>query len=316
MESVTAIKSHGSEVSISNEQHSVAVNHERHKDRKSKTRKLKPTAEIDAYYMRDVGKRELLSHEQERELARAAKDGNDAARVMLTSCNLRLVISQARPFTGRGVALLDLIQEGNLGLMRAIEKFNPDLGYRLSTYATWWIRQNIERYIMNQARNVRVPVHTLKEVSFCRRKEVALQQSLGREPRHAELAEACERTTDELLELLGCHESSQTFEEYLPEPDEIAGDETYSAEYVSPELQAHRDQRHKLLDSLMTELGPLQREVLTQRYGLDGQPPRTLEQVGENVGLTRERVRQIQLNSVGRIRQNAARQGYDASMVF
>lgn len=266
--------------------------------------------------MKEISAMKLLTYEQEVELARAARKGNAASRLVLISCNLRLVAANARRYVGRGVALMDLIQEGNIGLMRAVDKYDPERGFRLSTYATWWIRQSIDRAVMNQARNVRVPVHVLKEISQCNRRRTELTHELGRVPTTGELARACERSIDELESLLSCHESGQSFEDYLPEPEELIGDESLSADWMDPETEIHRSRLHRTVDYLLRQLGPLQRDVLVQRFGLDGEPPRTLEQVGENVGLTRERVRQIQLNSVGRVRQVAAREGYDISSVF
>lgn len=270
----------------------------------------------EALYMREISETRLLTYDQEVELARAARKGSASSRLVLISCNLRLVVANARRYVGRGVGLMDLIQEGNIGLMRAIDKYDPERGFRLSTYATWWIRQSIDRAVMNQARNVRLPVHVLKEISQCRRRQTELTHQLGRVPTSAELAEACGRSVADLESLMGCHESSQSFEEYLPEPDELVGDGLLSAECVDPETRIHRSSLHRTVHNLLQQLGPLQRDVLVQRFGLDGNPPRTLEQVGKNVGLTRERVRQIQLNGVGRARQIAAREGYDISAIF
>lgn len=274
------------------------------------------TMTAEALYMKEISEMKLLTYEQEVDLARAARNGNTSSRLVLISCNLRLVVANARRYMGRGVGLMDLIQEGNIGLMRAIDKYDPERGFRLSTYATWWIRQSIDRAVMNQARNVRLPVHVLKEISQCRRRQTELTHQLGRAPSSVELAEACGRSVEELESLMGSHESGQSFEEYLPEPDELVGDELLSVECVDPETRIHRSRLHKTVHYLLEQLGPQQRDVLVQRFGLDGDPPRTLEEVGENVGLTRERVRQIQLNGVGRVRQIAAREGYDISAIF
>jgi|SRR5690554_950322 len=270
----------------------------------------------EASYVRELARIRLLSREQELILARAVREGDDKSREVMIVSNLRLVVSMARRYRNRGVSLLDLIEEGNIGLMRAVDKYDPELGCRFSTYATWWVRQSVERAIMNHARDVRLPVHIIKDISQCLRRQNVLAHELGRLPTRAELAEACDRDSEELGTLLGRHESSHEYQDFMPEVEEIAGDELASATNIDPANHVHRATLYTTLHGWLADLSARQRDVLTLRFGLDGQPARTLEEVGESVGLTRERVRQIQLQAISRLHQFARREGYDISAFF
>jgi len=209
------------------------------------------------------------------------------------------------------------VNEATIGLMRAVDKSAPARRFRSSTYATWWVRQSIERAIMNHARNVRLPVHVIKDISHCLRHETELSHRLGRRPRRRELADYLSRPLAELDELLSCHESSYDAGESLPDVDaldaDIRVDELRGAD---PAQRQHNQSSCRTLRRWLAELSLRQRDVLVRRFGLDGFLAATLEQVGADVGLTRERVRQIQIDAMRRLRRLAARDGYDLDAFF
>lgn len=268
-------------------------------------------------YIRDIGPIGVLEYTQELELARAARDGDECSRQQMIRHNLRLVISIARRYRHRGLTLLDMVEEGNIGLMRAVDKYDPERGFRFSTYATWWVRQSIERAIMNHARNVRLPVHIIKDISQCLRHEAELSHRLGRRPRRSELADSLSRPLPELEALLDCHESSYDSGESLPDIDDLDADSVIDElRGADPALRQHSRSSCSTLRRWLAELSGRQREVLIRRFGLDGFVAGTLEQVGADVGLTRERVRQIQIDAMRRLRRLAARDGYDLDAFF
>ncbi|KKO11928.1 sigma-70 family RNA polymerase sigma factor [Pseudohongiella sp.] len=268
-------------------------------------------------YIKDISPIGVLEYTQELKLARAARDGDESSRQQMIRHNLRLVISIARRYRHRGLTLLDMVEEGNIGLMRAVDKYDPERGFRFSTYATWWVRQSIERAIMNHARNVRLPVHVIKDISQCLRHEAELSHRLGRRPRRSELADYLSRPLAELEELLNCHESSYDSGESLPDIESLDAD-TFIDELrgTDPALRQHNRSSCSTLRRWLAELSERQRGVLIRRFGLDGFAAGTLEQVGEDVGLTRERVRQVQIEAMRRLRRLAAREGYDLDAFF
>jgi len=273
--------------------------------------------DAEACYIREVSPIQLLDYEQELQLARKARDGDEDSRKAMIRHNLRLVMSLARRYRNRGLSLLDLVEEGNLGLMRAVDKYDPERGFRFSTYATWWIRQNIERAIMNHARNVRLPVHIIKEISKCLRHESELGQRLGRKPSKEELAVFTGRSLSELMELLDGHESSQDGYDAMPDVDMLDVDAHGGAQKsADPAQRLQQRSSENTLQRWLNELSARQRNVLIRRFGLQGHVASTLEQVGADIGLTRERVRQIQIESMRRLRRMAAREGYDISAFF
>lgn len=275
------------------------------------------SADAEITYLRDVSPIDLLDYESELALARAARDGDEKSRCSMIRHNLRLVVSIARRYRNRGMTLLDMVEEGNIGLMRAVDKYDPERGFRFSTYATWWIRQSIERSIMNHARNVRLPVHIIKDVSQCLRQEAELSHQLGRKPRRSELAQHLGRELDEVESLLDCHESSYDTAEIVPDVDSLDADVFMGSQRsADPENRLHGISRKNTLYRWMAELSRRQREVLIRRFGLDGYIAGTLEQVGEDIGLTRERVRQIQLEAMRRLRRLANREGYNLDAFF
>lgn len=274
-------------------------------------------ADAEACYIREVSPIDLLPYTDELRLARAARAGEAEAREAMIRHNLRLVISLARRYRNRGLSLLDMIEEGNIGLMRAVDKYDPERGFRFSTYATWWVRQNIERAIMNHARNVRLPVHVIKDISVCLRQQAELTQRFGRKPSRVELAEYMGRELAELEEVLDCHESSHDGSDIMPDVDMLDADTFGGAlNSVDPALRLHGQTAQATLRRWLDQLHSRQREVVVRRFGLDGHVASTLEQVGEDIGLTRERVRQIQIESMRRLRRMAAAEGYDISAFF
>ncbi len=275
------------------------------------------SADAEQQYIKDISPIGVLGYTRELELARAARDGDPDSREQMIRHNLRLVISIARRYRHRGLTLLDMVEEGNIGLMRAVDKYDPERGFRFSTYATWWVRQSIERAIMNHARNVRLPVHIIKDVSQCLRHEAELAHRLGRRPRRRELADHLSRPLRELEELLNCHESSYESGESLPDVDGLDADLLIDdMRATDPAQRQHSKSSRSTLRRWLGELSLRQRDVLTRRFGLDGHPAGTLEQVGADVGLTRERVRQIQIEAMRRLRRLAARDGYDLDAFF
>lgn len=259
---------------------------------------------IDALsaYQRDVGGTSLLSASEEVELGRLVQRGDSAARARMIESNLRLVIMMARRYMNRGLPLDDLIEEGNLGLIRAVEKFDPELGYRFSTYAGWWIRQAVERALANQSRLIRLPVHVTKAISSCHRAIRVLTQQLGRTPDAAEVAAQCNMTVAEVRDLLNVHQEAEAADRAAERSEGFADEAVADPRPADPEtLLLEREMRDRLEASL-EGLDARQQEVICRRFGLRGHEPQTLEQVGAAVSLARERVRQIQLQALARLR--------------
>ena len=268
-------------------------------------------------YLREIGAANLLTAEEEISLARRIREGDEEARARMIESNLRLVVKIARRYLNRGLALLDLIEEGNLGLIRAVEKFDPDKGFRFSTYATWWIRQTIERALMNQTRTIRLPIHVVKEINIYLRAARRLSQQLDHEPSAEEIAALLDKPLQDVERMLGFNERvtsvdlPQGREGDRPRLDSIADEHNSKPTEV---LQAEDVREH--LESWLEKLSDKQREVVVRRFGLQGYDNSTLEQVARELGVTRERVRQIQIDALRRLRVILEQQGFSVETLF
>src|SRR5690242_10000701 len=259
-----------------------------------------PVAAVDLLhaYVRQIGDGALLTHAEELELARRKDMGDQAAKAKLVESNLRLVISMARAYSSSGVPLLDLIQEGNMGLMRAVEKFDYRRGYKLSTYATWWIRQSMTRAIADQARTIRLPLHVLDLVKKIHRANRTLAQKLGRDPLPSEIAAEIDIPIERVLELQRTIEDPVSLEGPVGDGESNFADLVEDQNARQPEAAVTRSQREQELRAALQELGERTRLVLEARFGLNDREPATLEQVGAEIGVTRERVRQIETRAL------------------
>ncbi len=287
---------------------------------------LLASAEEDTYqknldatqlYLNEIGFSPLLSAEEEVFFARKALKGDEAARKRMIESNLRLVVKISRRYVNRGLALLDLIEEGNLGLIRAVEKFDPERGFRFSTYATWWIRQTIERAIMNQTRTIRLPIHVVKELNVYLRAARELSQKLDHEPSAEEIATLLEKPVADVERMLALNERVTSMDTPVgPTSDKTLVDTVADLQVSDPvDILQDRDLCTSL-DSWLDELSEKQREVVARRFGLRGHESSTLEEVGREIGLTRERVRQIQVEALRRLRDILEKQGLNAHALF
>jgi len=253
-------------------------------------------------YVRQIGGGALLTREEERELARRKDEGDEEAKRRLIESNLRLVMAITRNYTKASVPLLDLIQEGNLGLIRAVEKFDYRLGYKLSTYATWWIRQAITRALADQGRTIRLPVHVADQVRRLLRARRQLAQKLNREPSLAELARETQQSEERVRELLELVENPVSLETPVGDGESLYGDLIEDVNALAPHEQSAEQARGRELAGALEQLNPRMRRVLSLRFGLDGEPPHTLEEVGTELGITRERVRQLETRALRELR--------------
>ena len=268
-------------------------------------------ADATRIYLKEIGFSPLLTAEEEVYFARRALKGDKKARGRMIESNLRLVVKIARRYMNRGLALLDLIEEGNLGLIRAVEKFDPERGFRFSTHATWWIRQTIERGIMNQTRTIRLPVHVLKEINIYQRAARHLSQKLDHEPTPEEVASLLDKPIEDVKGMLGLNERTASVDAPLDEdPDRSLLDAIADERTPDPEKVLQREDLQTLIEVWLNELNDKQREVVERRFGLSGREISTLEEVGEDIGVTRERVRQIQVEALKRLRVILEKAGY------
>jgi RNA polymerase primary sigma factor len=256
-------------------------------------------------YVRQIGGGALLTREEERELARRKDEGDEEAKKRLIESNLRLVMAITRNYTKASVPLLDLIQEGNLGLIRAVEKFDYRLGYKLSTYATWWIRQAITRALADQGRTIRLPVHVADQVRRLLRARRQLAQKYNREPTLAELARETQLSEERVRELLELVENPVSLETPVGDGESLYGDLIEDVNALAPHEQSAQQARGRELAGALEQLNPRMRRVLSLRFGLDGEAPQTLEEVGSQLGITRERVRQLETRALRELRMSA-----------
>jgi RNA polymerase primary sigma factor len=256
-------------------------------------------------YVRQIGDGPLLTPQEERELARRKDAGDEAAKRRLIECNLRLVMSITRNYTKAGVPLLDLIQEGNLGLIRAVEKFDYKLGFKLSTYATWWIRQAVTRALADQGRTIRLPVHVAEQTRKVLRARRILAQKLNRDPEIPEIAKEAGFTPERVQELLELIEDPVSLETPVGDGESVFSDLIEDTKSDRPDDATAKMLRSRELAGALRRLSPRMRRVLALRFGLDGESPQTLEQVGLGLGITRERVRQLESRALRELRQAA-----------
>jgi RNA polymerase nonessential primary-like sigma factor len=268
-------------------------------------------------YLGEIGFSPLLSAEEEVYFSRRALKGDEASRKRMIVSNLRLVVKIARRYNNRGLALLDLIEEGNLGLIRAVEKFDPERGFRFSTYATWWIRQTIERAIMNQTRTIRLPIHVVKELNVYLRAARELSQKLDHEPTAQEIAESLDKPVRDVTKMLRLNERITSVDTPIGgENDKVLLDVIADNKGHGPEEDLQDSDIKLNIIKWLEDLNPKQREVLARRFGLLGHEPSTLEDVGVEIGLTRERVRQIQVEALRRLRDMLGHKGLDLEALF
>ncbi len=275
----------------------------------------KNDVDVTQLYLSEIGFKPLLTAEEEITLSNAAHKGDLKAREKMINGNLRLVVKISRTYLHRGLLLSDLIEEGNIGLMRGVEKFNPNLGFRFSTYATWWIRQAIERAIMNQSRTVRLPIHMLKRITKC----LAMIQKLGADdhsPTVSEVATALHQPIEEVGQLLQYTENTLSMDIPLAEYNHPLQDAIPDRVAINPELIIQEESFHEHIIGWLDTLPATAREVIVRRFGLLGRDPETLEEVGDNIGLTRERVRQVQIDALKQLKEILKSEGLGEEEIF
>ncbi|WP_448568643.1 RNA polymerase sigma factor RpoS [Thalassotalea ganghwensis] len=268
-------------------------------------------------YLSEIGFSPLLTAEEEVHFSRLALKGDEPSRKRMIESNLRLVVKIARRYNNRGLPLLDLIEEGNLGLIRAVEKFDPERGFRFSTYATWWIRQTIERAIMNQTRTIRLPIHVVKELNIYLRTARELIQKLDHEPTAEDIAQELDVPVADVSKMLRLNERISSVDTpFGAESDKVLLDVIPDEKGSGPESDLQDDDIKNNIVHWLNELNSKQREVLARRFGLLGYEAATLEDVGVEIGLTRERVRQIQVEALKRLRDILSQQNLSIEALF
>ena len=254
-------------------------------------------------YLKEIGTVPLLSADEELRLAKRKAEGDESAKERLIEANLRLVVSIAKRYTGRGMSFLDLVQEGNLGLIKGVEKFDYTKGYKLSTYATWWIRQSVTRALADQARTIRVPVHMVETINKMSKMQRKLTLELGYEPSVTELAEALEMSEDKVMEIMQIAREPASLETPIGEEDDSnLGDFVADSNAVTPEGNVESVMLREHIDALLGDLKERERQVIVLRFGLKDGHPRTLEEVGKEFNVTRERIRQIEAKALRKLR--------------
>lgn len=254
-------------------------------------------------YLKEIGTVPLLSADEELRLAKRKNEGDPIAKDRLIEANLRLVVSIAKRYTGRGMSFLDLVQEGNLGLIKGVEKFDYTKGFKLSTYATWWIRQSVTRALADQARTIRVPVHMVETINKMSKMQRKLTLELGYEPTVAELSEALDMTEDKVMEIMQIAREPASLETPIGEEDDSnLGDFVADGNVLTPEGNVESVMLREHIDALLGDLKERERQVIVLRFGLEDGHPRTLEEVGKEFNVTRERIRQIEAKALRKLR--------------
>lgn len=274
------------------------------------------TLDATSLYLKEIGYSPLLSAEEEVSYSIRLRQGDNTARRKMIESNLRLVVKIARCYINRGLDLLDLVEEGNLGLMRAVEKFDPHRGFRFSTYATWWIRQTIERALMNQTRTIRLPVHVVKELNTYKRAARKLAQNLDHMPNSEDVAKLVDKPVETVSKMLELNDRICSLDVSVGESDKSLKDTIPDYQTNSPERLVSDDNLSGKLALWINELPEKQKEVLIRRFGLMDHQQETLDQVGREVGLTRERVRQIQIDGLKRLRSMLKQNGLSRELMF
>ena len=275
--------------------------------------------ELDAtrMYLNEIGFSSLLTAQEEVYYSRRSLKGDKEARRVMIVSNLRLVVKIARRYLNRGLALLDLIEEGNLGLIRAVEKFDPERGFRFSTYATWWIRQTIERGLMNQTRTIRLPIHVVKEINIYLRAARHLAQTLDHEPNAEDIAAMLDRPIKDVKRMLGLNERVTSVDvPIIKDTDKSLLDAIPDEQNVDPATLLQDNDIRANMEEWLNQLNDKQREVVERRFGLNSHDVSTLEEVGNELGVTRERVRQIQMEALKRLREILERDGFSMDVLL
>jgi RNA polymerase nonessential primary-like sigma factor len=283
------------------------------KKESQKSQPLDPTQ----IYLKEIGFSPLLSAEEEVHYGRLVKKGDPLARKKMIESNLRLVVKIARHYYNRGLEFSDLIEEGNLGLLRAVEKFDPERGFRFSTYATWWIRQTIERAIMNQTRTIRLPIHVLRELNLYLSTAREMMKTQDHEPSYLEIAKALDTSIDNVKNMMELNEHMVSLDLQVSNENSVGKplvEALADKNAFDPADVLANEHMHANLELCLQELNEKQREVLSRRFGLGGYERQTLEEVGQAVGLTRERVRQIQMNALKTLREILEKHGLDGDV--
>jgi RNA polymerase nonessential primary-like sigma factor len=274
-------------------------------------------ADVTQIYLNEIGQNALLTPPEELRLTRLVVQGDFEARQRMIECNLRLVVNIAKHYINRGMALLDLIEEGNLGLIHALEKFDPERGFRFSTYATWWIRQNIERAIMNQSRTIRLPVHIIKELNIYLRAQRHLEAHGTPDPHPEDVAHLLDRDVEEVRYILGLNERMASLDAPLDiDPTLSIGEAIPDENSVLPEVMLQQVEVEKHVHEWLNQLTDKQRGVIERRFGLNGYDISTLEEVADAHGITRERVRQIQMEALQSLRKILRRHGVSKDVLL
>jgi RNA polymerase nonessential primary-like sigma factor len=273
--------------------------------------------DVTQIYLNEIGANPLLTPEEELALSRRVRQGDEQARQKMIEHNLRLVVNIAKHYLNRGMPLLDLVEEGNLGLIHALEKFDPERGFRFSTYATWWIRQNVERAIMNQSRTIRLPVHVVKELNSVLRAVRHLEGASARETSVDEIAQLLDKPVEEVRQVLAMSDHVASLDAPLDiDPTLSIGESLADERAETPETQIHNAEVESLVAEWIGMLNEKQRRVIERRYGLNGCEVATLEELAVHLSLTRERVRQIQIEALAQLRRILKRRGVSRDVLL